>query len=62
MEQKGLEFHRRVREGYLAQVRAHPEAHLVVDAAQEVDAVTAALMGGLVERLGALRAARSASR
>jgi dTMP kinase len=58
MEQKGLEFHRRVREGYLAQVRAHPEAHLVVDAAQEVDA----LMGGLVERLGALRAARSASR
>ena len=62
MEQKGLEFHRRVREGYLAQVRAHPEVHLVVDAAQEVDAVTAALMGGLVERLGALRAARSASR
>ncbi len=62
MEQKGLEFHRRVREGYLAQVRARPDAHLVIDAAQEVDAVTAALMGGLVERLGALRAVRSASR
>jgi dTMP kinase len=62
MEQKGLDFHRRVREGYLAQVRARPEAHLVVDASQEVDAVTAALMGGLVERLGALRAVRSAPR
>jgi dTMP kinase len=60
MEQKGLEFHRRVREGYLAQARARPEAHLVVDASREVDEVAAALMGGLVERLGALRAARSA--
>jgi len=62
MEQKGLEFHRRVREGYLAQVRARPEAHLVVDASQEVDAVTAALMDGLVERLGVVRAGRSAPR
>lgn len=62
MEQKGLEFHRRVREGYLSQVRARPEAHLVVDASQEVDAVTDALFAGLASRLGALTPARSARR
>ncbi len=62
MEQKGLEFHRRVREGYLAQARARPERHLVVDASQEVDAVTAALHAGLAERLGAVTNARSAPR
>ena len=62
MEQKGLDFHRRVREGYLAQVRARPDGHLVVDASQDVDAVTDALFGGLVSRLGAVTAAQSARR
>ena len=62
MEQKGLEFHRRVREGYLAQVRARPEAHLVVDASQDVDAVTGALYAGLASRLGSVTAARCARR
>ena len=62
MEQKGLDFHRRVREGYLAQVRASPGRHLVVDASQDVDAVTDALFSGLVARLGAAAVARSAPR
>ena len=62
MEQKGLEFHRRVREGYLAQVRARPEAHLVVDASQELDAVTDALFTGLVSRLAAVTSGRSGRR
>jgi dTMP kinase len=60
MEQKGLEFHRRVRDGYLAQVRAHPDAHLVVDASQDVDAVTESLFAGLASRLGAVKAAQCA--
>jgi len=32
MEQKGAEFHRRVRAGYLQQARERPDRHLVVDA------------------------------
>ena len=62
MEQKGLDFHRRVREGYLVQVRARPDAHLVVDASQDVDAVTESLFAGLVSRLGAVKAAQCARR
>jgi dTMP kinase len=62
MEQKGLDFHRRVREGYLAQARARPEAHLVIDAGQDVDAVAAALLGGVVSRLAELTAGRAARR
>lgn len=62
MEQKGLEFHRRVRDGYLAQVRARPHAHLVVDASQDVDAVTASLYAGLASRLARVTSARSAQR
>ena len=62
MEQKGLEFHRRVRDGYLAQVRVRPHAHLVVDASQDVDAVTASLYAGLASRLAKVTSARSAQR
>lgn len=39
MEQKPVEFHRRVREGYLAVARAEPERHVVVDASRPIDEV-----------------------
>lgn len=47
MEQKGIEFHRRVREGYLDQARRDPRRHLVIDARAEPDAVWGSLLEGL---------------
>lgn len=44
MEQKGAEFHRRVRAGFLAQAKADPSRHAVVDASGEQSEVTARLM------------------
>jgi dTMP kinase len=41
MENKGIEFHRRVREGFLAQARRHPERIQVVDATRDLDEVQA---------------------
>ena len=57
MERKGAEFHARVRQGYLAQASAQPDTYLVIDARQDVDSVTAALMRGLAERFGAVGSA-----
>lgn len=51
MEQKGLAFQRRVREGYLDQVRRDPEGNLLIDASVDADAVFASLLSGLRERL-----------
>src|SRR5216684_9373834 len=39
MENKGMEFHRRVREGFLEQWRRHPERIRLVDAARELAVV-----------------------
>lgn len=39
MEQKGSEFHRKVRLGYLDQARADPKRYVMVDASQNPDAV-----------------------
>ena len=47
MEQKGLEFHRRVRGGYLEQARADPSRHLVVDASRPPDEVFESLVAGV---------------
>lgn len=44
MEMKGSAFHRRVRQGYLAQAQAEPDKYIVVDASMAADAVTEALM------------------
>jgi dTMP kinase len=51
MELKGAEFHRRVRQGFLAQASAQPEQYLVIDASSDIDAVTDAMMRGVEERL-----------
>lgn len=50
MEQKGAEFHRRVRAGYLQQARERPDRHLVVDASKDPDAVFAELIAGITAR------------
>ena len=47
MEQKGLEFHRRVRAGFLAQASHDPARHLVVDANAPQEEVTRRLMAGV---------------
>ena len=52
VESKGAEFHRRVREGYLAQARAEPEKYLVIDASANEDAVFDALLDGMERRFG----------
>ena len=44
MELKGSAFHRRVRQGFLAQAQAEPDKYLVVDASAAADTVTASLM------------------
>jgi dTMP kinase len=51
MEQKGAQFHRRVRQGYLDQARTDPDHYLVVDATGDADAVFDALCARLRERI-----------
>lgn len=50
-ERQPLEFHKRVRQGYLKLAAAEPGRWLVVDAAQPVDAVHEAIWQGVRERL-----------
>ncbi|MFK7961249.1 MAG: dTMP kinase [Phycisphaerales bacterium] len=50
MEQKGVEFHRRVRDGYLQQASADPLSWMVIDATRSVDDVTGQMMRGLQDR------------
>ena len=44
MEQKGADFHARVRAGYLAQAQRWPDRYVVVDSSVGPDEVTASLM------------------
>ena len=53
MEAKGRAFHRRVREGYLEQVRLWPDRYLLVDATRDEESVWASVVGGVRGRLGA---------
>jgi len=48
-----LEFHRRVRRGYLEMVREEPDRWVVIDAAQPPDIVQAAVREAVMERLPA---------
>lgn len=52
MEQKGAEFHRKVRRGYLDQAARDPDHHAVVDARRDADSVTVLMMRMLRERFG----------
>jgi len=51
MEQKGADYHRRVRQGFLDQVEAAPARHLRLDATADADTVFAELTEGLTHRL-----------
>jgi len=51
MEQKGAEFHRRVREGYLRQAKESPAEHLLIDARPDADEVWSALLTSLEQRV-----------
>lgn len=39
MERKNVEYHKRVREGFLAEARHHPERILTLDASQDIETV-----------------------
>jgi len=58
MEQKGLEFHRRVRAGYLEQARQHPDRYAVIDATAPAAAVSIQLAQVLAARLASPAAPR----
>lgn len=45
MEQKGREYHAKVREGFLALARMHPEHVKVIDASRSIDEVQAEVQG-----------------
>ncbi len=47
MEAKGAAFHRKVREGYLAQAHADPSRHLLIDASRPAEQVWFSLVSGL---------------
>ena len=53
MEQKGAAFHRKVREGYLAQARDDPKGYAMVDARKEEDRVFEATVATIRAKLGA---------
>jgi len=52
MEQKGAAFHRRVRDGFLAQAQAHPDRYIVIDARLDEQTVFDALLSSLSQRTG----------
>jgi len=51
MEQKGREYHRKVRAGYLAQARQDPRRHVVIDAQGTEDAVAESVMSAIRRQL-----------
>lgn len=55
MEAKGAEFHRRVRQGYLDQIKSDPGHYLKIDAGQSEDRVWSSLLESLKPRLEAMR-------
>jgi len=53
MEAKGAAFHRKVREGYLAQAKGRPDEFAVIDARGDEATVTTLMLETLRTRLGA---------
>ena len=51
MEKETLEFHRRVREGFLAQAREDPDLFLVIDGTKRPQEVFRDALEGIVERI-----------
>jgi len=55
LDQEAVDFHRRVREGYLALARAEPDRWVLLDAARGVEEVQADVRTAVVKRLDAKR-------
>jgi len=51
-ERKAVDYHRRVRDGFLEEARLHPERIVVIDAAQSVEAVHHEIVRRVAEKLG----------
>ncbi len=51
MESKPMEFHRRVRKGYLAVAQSDPQTHVVVDASSSVDEVAGVVWQEVKQRV-----------
>jgi dTMP kinase len=52
VEQKGAQYHRRVRQGYLQQAEADPQRYAIIDARPDVDTVFATVVSTIRSRLG----------
>jgi dTMP kinase len=52
LDREALDFHRRVREGYLALARADPERWVVIDAGRSVEKVQEDIRSEVLKRLG----------
>ncbi|MFA6666706.1 MAG: dTMP kinase, partial [Armatimonadota bacterium] len=51
MERKGLDYHARVREGFLAEAKLYPERIKVLDAAQDIDFIHRQVLHYVAEKL-----------
>lgn len=52
MERKALEYHKRVREGFLEEARLHPKRIVVIDASNDIETVQRLILAQVAERLG----------
>lgn len=52
MERKAVEFHKKVREGFLQEAKLDPERIVVIDAEQDIQAIHRRIMKYVAERLG----------
>jgi dTMP kinase len=52
MEQKGAEFHARVRQGYLDEHQRHPDQYAIIDATACEDTVTSSMLSTIQSRMG----------
>jgi dTMP kinase len=50
-EREAVDFHRRVRDGYLQLAAAEPERFVIIDAAAEIDSIAAAIQSAVSARL-----------
>ncbi len=60
LDRQTLDFHRRVRQGYLKMARAEPDRWLVIDATQSIDDTQAAIRARLKTLLSSVRKVRTA--
>lgn len=52
MERKAIEYHKRVRHGFLEEARLQPDRIVVVDASQDIESVHRQILQHVAERLG----------